>query len=176
MGVSKTREGWNPYLLGGLAGLLSVWSTYYTGKFFGASTSFVRAAALVEEKVIPERAATLEYLVKNAAKMDWQMMFIIGIFIGALLSATLFGDFKFQAVPDMWKRHFGESAVSRGLVAFLGGAVAMFGARLADGCPSGHGLSGTMQLAASGFVALICFFVAGAIVARMIYGGGQNGS
>ena len=102
MGVSKTREGWNPYLLGGLAGLLSVWSTYYTGKFFGASTSFVRAAAFVEDKVIPERAATLEYLVKNAAKMDWQMMFIIGIFIGALLSASLFGDFKFQAVPDMW--------------------------------------------------------------------------
>ena len=131
--MSKTREGWNPYLLGGLAGLLSVWSTYYTGKFFGASTSFVRAASLVEEKVIPERAAALEYLVKNAAKLDWQGMFLVGIFLGVFLSAVLFGEFKFQAVPDMWKRHFGESAVSRGLVAFLGGAVAMFGARLADG-------------------------------------------
>ncbi len=174
--MSKSREGWNPYLLGGLSGLLMVWSLYYTGKFFGASTSFVRAAALVEGKVIPERAAALEYLVKNAAKIDWQMMFVIGILVGAFISSVLFGEFKLKAVPDMWQRHFGDSAVSRGLVAFLGGAVAMFGARLADGCPSGHGLSGTSQLAVSGFIALICFFVAGAIVARMIYGGGQNGS
>lgn len=131
--MSKTRDGWNPYLLGGLAGLLSVWSTYYTGKFFGASTTFVRAASLVEEKVIPERAAALEYLVKNAAKIDWQFMFVVGIFLGVFISSVLFGDFKLQAVPDMWKRHFGGSPVSRGLVAFLGGAVAMFGARLADG-------------------------------------------
>ena len=174
--MSKVRDGWNPYVLGGLAGLLSVWSTYYTGKYFGASTTFVRVAGLAEETVIPERAASLEYLVKNAVKLDWQGMFLVGIFLGVLLSAALFGEFKFQAVPDMWKRHFGESAVSRGLVAFLGGAVAMFGARLADGCPSGHGLSGTLQLAASGFIALICFFVGGAIVARMIYGGGGDES
>jgi len=133
MGMSKARDGWNPYVLGGLAGLLSVWSTYYTGKYFGASTTFVRAAGLVEEAVIPERAASLEYLVKNAVKLDWQGMFLVGIFLGVFLAAVLFGEFKFQAVPDMWKRHFGESAVSRGLVAFLGGAVARFGARLADG-------------------------------------------
>ncbi|NLK19782.1 MAG: YeeE/YedE family protein, partial [Synergistaceae bacterium] len=37
--MSKSREGWNPYLLGGLSGLLMVWSLYYTGKYFGASTS-----------------------------------------------------------------------------------------------------------------------------------------
>ena len=48
------------------------------------------------------------------------------------------------------------------------------GARLADGCPSGHGLSGTLQLAASGYVALVCFFVGGLVVARLLYGQGRG--
>jgi hypothetical protein len=30
-------------------------------------------------------------------------------------------------------------------------------------------LSGTLQLAVSGFIALVCFFVGGIIVARLIY-------
>jgi hypothetical protein len=33
----------------------------------------------------------------------------------------------------MWEKRFGPSQGKRGLVAFVGGAVAMFGARLADG-------------------------------------------
>jgi uncharacterized membrane protein YedE/YeeE len=51
----------------------------------------------------------------------------------------------------------------------LGGIVAMMGARLADGCPSGHGLSGMMQLSVSAFVALAMFFGIGALVANLIY-------
>jgi uncharacterized protein len=53
----------------------------------------------------------------------------------------------------------------------LGGMIAMFGARLADGCPSGHGLSGLMQLSVSGFLALAFFFGIGALVAAAVYRG-----
>jgi uncharacterized membrane protein YedE/YeeE len=49
--------------------------------------------------------------------------------------------------------------------------IAMFGARLADGCPSGHGLSGLMQLSVSGFLALAFFFGIGALVAAAVYRG-----
>jgi uncharacterized membrane protein YedE/YeeE len=59
--------------------------------------------------------------------------------------------------------------MKRAIFSFLGGIVAMVGARLADGCPSGHGLSGLMQLSVSGFVALAMFFGIGAIVANFIY-------
>jgi uncharacterized protein len=45
----------------------------------------------------------------------------------------------------------------------------MIGARLADGCPSGHGLSGMMQLSVSGLVALAMFFVVGVLVAALVY-------
>jgi len=45
---------------------------------------------------------------------------------------------------------------------------------LAGGCPSGHGLSGSVQLAVSGFIALICFFIGGIIVVRLLYHGGST--
>ena len=69
----------------------------------------------------------------------------------------------------MWEERFGNSFVKRGVAAFLGGAIALFGVRLAGGCPSGHGLSGLSQLAVSGFIALTFFFLAGLITARLIY-------
>ncbi len=170
----NTRDGWNPYVAGSLAGALSVASAWFAGKYFGASTTFVRATAAIEGAVAPAHASSLEYLVKNAAKWDWQAFFMVGIFLGALAAALLFGDFKAETVPPMWRKRFGGSVAKRGAVAFIGGMIAMYGARLADGCPSGHGLSGSLQLAVSGFVALFFFFTAGAVVARMVYGGDRD--
>ena len=66
-------------------------------------------------------------------------------------------------------KRFGPSVAKRAVFSFLGGIVAMMGARLADGCPSGHGLSGMMQLSVSSFVALAFFFVIGAIIANLMY-------
>jgi uncharacterized membrane protein YedE/YeeE len=114
----------------------------------------------------------MEYFLREVPMFDWQWLFVAGIGVGAFAAAALAGEFRWQAVPAMWRQRFGPSGWRRGTAAFCGGAVAMFGARLADGCPSGHGLSGSLQLAASGYVALACFFVGGLIVARLVYGGG----
>jgi len=35
-------------------------------------------------------------------------------------------------------------------------------------------LSGSLQLAVSGFIALVFFFIGGIIVARLVYGGGKS--
>jgi hypothetical protein len=127
------ETGWNPYLSGALSGLLIVSSVWLTGKFFGASTTFVRTAGMLESLVTPERVGIMPYFIKELPHIDWQWMFVMGIFLGSLLAAKLFGDFRWQAVPLMWEKRFGPSQGKRGLVAFVGGAVAMFGARLADG-------------------------------------------
>ena len=60
-------------------------------------------------------------------------MFVIGIFIGALAAALLSGTFSLRFVPDMWRGRFGPGIGKRGVAAFVGGIVAMIGARLADG-------------------------------------------
>jgi len=65
--------------------------------------------------------------------VDWEWMFVIGIFIGSLISSSTSGSFLLKAVPDMWERRFGPSRVKRGVAAFIGGIVVMFGARLAGG-------------------------------------------
>lgn len=132
--AQKGDGGWNPYLAGALSGLVSVVSVGVAGHFLGASTTFVRMAGMLEKVVAPEHIATLDYFVKTAPKVDWQWMFVVGIFIGALIAALTSGSFKLQALPDMWQERFGsDSRGKRALFAFGGGAVAMYGARLADG-------------------------------------------
>lgn len=170
MSDNAPKPRWNPYLAGALAGLLLVASVYVTGKYFGASTTYVRAAGFVESAVDAGRVAAMPYFMKEAPKIDWQWMFVVGIALGSLGAALASRTFRLQSVPERFAARFGQRPGLRAAVAFVGGAVAMFGARLADGCPSGHGLSGSLQLAASGFVALVCFFVGGLIVARLVYG------
>jgi uncharacterized membrane protein HdeD (DUF308 family) len=126
--------GWSPYLAGALAGVVGILSVVIAGKYFGASTSFVRTAGMIEQFFGPERVAQMDYFIRVAPKIDWQWMFMIGIVLGAFISAVTSGSFKWQAVPDMWAERFGAGSVGkRAVFAFFGGAVAMFGARLAGG-------------------------------------------
>jgi len=126
--------GWNPYLAGALSGIVSVLSVWISGNFLGASTTFVRSAGLLEQFFAPERVEKLEYFVKTTPKIDWQWMFVVGIFIGALIAAVTSKSFRWQGLPAMWQERFGpNSHGKRAVFAFAGGTIAMFGARLADG-------------------------------------------
>jgi uncharacterized membrane protein YedE/YeeE len=169
----KEDKGWNPYLAGALSGLVSILSVWVAGKYLGASTTFVRTSGMIEKLFDPDRVAKMEYFIREAPKIDWQWMVVFGIMIGAFIAAVTSGSFRLQAVPDMWQERFGPGIPTRAVFAFVGGVIAMFGARLADGCPSGHGLSGSLQLAVSGYIALACFFLGGVLVARMLYGRGD---
>ena len=174
----KTEDnGWSPYLAGALVGLLaiiSVWATtVLMGKtnYLGASTTFVRAAGLLERAVAPERVAANEYFTTSKVKVDWQFMLVSGIFLGALISSVTDRSFKWESVPPVWAKRFGNSPIIRAVGAVLGGIVAMVGARMADGCPSGHGLSGMMQFSVSTLAALCLFYGVGIAVAAMVYRG-----
>ncbi len=167
-------KGWNPYLAGGLSGLVSILSVWVAGKYLGASTTFVRTSGMIERLFDPDRIARMEYFIREAPKIDWQWVMVVGIMIGSFIAAASSGSFRLQAVPDMWRERFGPGVGRRAVFAFIGGIIAMFGARLADGCPSGHGLSGSLQLAVSGYIALACFFLGGVVAARIIYGKGGS--
>lgn len=175
MKQKSKNGGWSPYVAGALVGLLAIASVYATTKwmgksnYLGASTTFVRAAGLLERMVAPARVAANEYFTKEKVRVDWQFMLVLGIFLGALISSATDGSYKMEGVPPIWKQRFGPSVGKRAVAAFLGGIIAMVGARMADGCPSGHGLSGIMQLSLSSFVALAMFFGSGVLVAALVY-------
>jgi hypothetical protein len=57
----------------------------------------------------------------------------------------------------------------RWLAAFAGGAIMGFGARWARGCTSGHGISGTLQLAVSSWMVTVALFISGIITAMILY-------
>jgi hypothetical protein len=130
---TKEGKGWNPYFAGALTGLLMVLSVAFAGRLFGVSTTFARAAGMVEQVFDPGHVAVLEYFTRYAPKIDWQFMFVIGIVIGSFISATTSRTFHLQAVPDMWQGRFGSSKGMRAVVAFIGGTIALYGARLAGG-------------------------------------------
>lgn len=171
----NVSKGWSPYLAGALVGLLAIASAWLTtvllGKtsYLGASTTFVRAAGMLIGTVDQSYVAENAYYIKEKVVLDWQFMMVIGIFIGAFISAKLDGSYKLEAVPPEWEARFGGSVTKRAVAAILGGAVMMLGARMADGCPSGHGLSGMMQMSVSAYVALAFFFGFGALVANLAY-------
>jgi len=126
-------KGWSPYLAGALAGIVMILSVWIAGKYFGASTTFVRSAGMIEKIFSAERVEKMDYFIKEVPKIEWQWMFVFGIFMGSLISSTTSRSFKWKAVPDIWEDRFGPGKMKRAVVAFIGGMVAMFGARLADG-------------------------------------------
>ena len=126
-------QRWSPYVAGALAGLLLVLSVLVTGKYIGASTTFVRTAGLIEQVFVPARVAAMEYFVKEKGKIEWQWMFVFGIFFGSLAASRIAKDYQATAVPPMWQARFGPDMAKRWAVAFAGGGILMFGARLAGG-------------------------------------------
>lgn len=167
-------KGWSPYLAGTLTGLVIIASAWIAGNYFGASTCFVRVTGFIEQLFSAERVSALYYFRMFGPTVDWQMMMVLGILIGAFVSSMTDGSFKVKAVPDMWASRFGPSPVKRNFFAFMGGVILMFGARLAGGCPSGYGLGALVQLAVSGLIVVVCFFAGGIIFANIIYRGGEK--
>jgi hypothetical protein len=132
MNVFK-KTSWSPYAAGALIGVVSWFSVITAGKYLGVSTTFVRTIGMIESLFAPERVVSLLYFIKEKPIIDWQRMEVLGILIGALLASKLSGDFKRSFLSPMWEKRFGPSCFKRWIVAFFGGIMLMFGARMADG-------------------------------------------
>lgn len=172
-GNTSSKGRWSPYVVGAGIGVLS-WITFgLMDKALGTSTTMVRLAGLVESVFDLEHVMNNPYFAKYIVSkpgIEWQMMLVIGLVIGAFISAMHGNTSQVEKVPDLWKWRFGPSVFGRYAGAFVGGGLVLFGARLAGGCTSGHGISGGLQFAVSSWVFFAAFFVAGLITAFLIYG------
>jgi len=167
-------KAWSPYAVGAAIGVLS-WFAFATADHpLGITTAFEHTAGIILG-VVPGFSDGNSFYEQEPPKIGWQWMLVLGVFLGALLSATLSGDRDAPAVPPMWQRRFGSGKTRRYVAAFLGGALMLLGARLAGGCTSGHGISGTLQLAAASWLFALIIFAVGIGTAFLIYGGSTDG-
>lgn len=161
---------WSPYVVGGLIGILSMLTFYFSNKPIGASTAYASVSGLLGLIVAPKHTRSLKYFKDNPPKVGWELMLVVAVIGGAFLAAWSGDELTGQFLPEMWRDRFGaESYWLRTLVAFAGGVSMAFGARMAGGCTSGHGISGTLQLAIGSWISAICFFIGGIIAAMLMF-------
>ncbi|MBF0233609.1 MAG: YeeE/YedE family protein [Desulfamplus sp.] len=164
-----TLERWSPYVVGSGIGVLSWLVLLISNNVLGVSSAYVHTAGMVEKFVKGKETEKKEYYQKHPPIVDWEWMLVLGLIIGAFFSAYISGMFHFNWVPGRWESKFGHTPLLRTLTAFIGAMIMQIGARWAKGCTSGHGISGTLQLALSSWVAVLCFFIAGIATIFLIY-------
>jgi hypothetical protein len=168
--MSITDKAWSPYIAGIIIGLLQIPAFLLIETALGASSSYVTIGGLVASWIDPS-ILKIDYVARHVAatgKNWWQVALVIGIAIGAFLSMKLSGAVRAPISP-IWARALGShSSAKRYAVAFGAGFLMLFGARIADGCTSGHGLSGMAQLAVGSTVAVAAMFVGGIATAMLL--------
>jgi uncharacterized membrane protein YedE/YeeE len=162
---------WSPYVTGALLGVLTWFSFGVAHKALGVSTNFSQVVRLAEEAVAPDHAREVAYFAeyKVPTAIGWEAAIVVGLILGAAVSAWWSGDQSGAHLPELWVQRFGPSPWKAYLLAFLGGAILIYGARLAGGCTSGHGISGSLQLAVSSWAFFLSLFASGLATAFVLF-------
>ena len=168
---SLTDRAWSPYVAGVLIGLLQIPALLFLDTALGTSSSYVTLGATAVANTVDPAIGAIRYAANHLSgpKNWWQVAMVVGIALGAFLSSRLSGMGR-SGISPVWHRAVGPISTGRRfLMAFGAGFVMLLGARIADGCTSGHGVSGIAQLAIGSFVAVTAMFGAGIIAANLLY-------
>lgn len=165
------KKTWSPFIVGSGIGLLTVMSYYLFGQFVGVSSAFVTLVGWIGSFINTEYINNSLYFSRmiSGQKDLFQVMLIIGIFIGSFIATFLSNSFVKSQVPTIWQNKFGTSFIKRAIGAFLGGIIIMFGARLAGGCTSGKAISSGLQLLIPAWIFIATLFVTGIVTAFILY-------
>lgn len=160
----------NPYLVGAGIGILSWIVFVVVAAPIGITTAVSEVAGGVASLGVGREAVEANaYWARHPFRLNYGVLFLVGTFLGALASSLRHGSFRIETVPAVWRERFGGSVGARYAVAFVGGAIAMFGARLANGCTSGNSISQGLQLAVVGWVFTAALFASGVLTARLLF-------
>lgn len=159
-------------------------------KPIGVSTQYVIADGLIwslfDENLVTSTdegyTSTNAYLAKSGGKYaeavaspwTYGFVFVLAIPFGAFLSARLMKpNSRNVTETNPWLPRIAQAAeqgvAQRALLAFGGGFLTLFGARLAGGCTSGHMMSGISQSAVSGYLFAAGVFATAVPVALWLY-------
>ncbi len=159
---------WSPYVAGFVLGLVLLATFVIMGRGLGASGALMRVTTYAVDQVSPQHVDNNAYFSKYAggdtpALKDWLVFEIIGVLVGGLLSGMLAKRLRLQTDkgPNI-------TVPFRLTLAFLGGGLMGFGARLAQGCTSGQALTGGATLALGSWAFMMTMFAAAYAIAYFV--------
>ena len=158
----------HPYLAGAILGVVLFLAFLLTGNGLGSSGATSRLDAALVDQVAPAHVDRTPYLLKMAGGDrnpldDWIVPVFFGALLGGFASGARHGRLKLTTTkgPNISHR-------SRWAMAFLGGVVFLYGARLARGCTSGQALSGGATLAAGSWLIMLAIFASAYLLAWFV--------
>jgi uncharacterized membrane protein YedE/YeeE len=179
--INFFQAPWPWYVAGFLIGIIVPVLLLLDNKSFGLSSSLRHICAAC----LPSKVSYFNY---NWKKEIWNIFFILGIIIGAVIATHIIGNPKpiqltASTLEDMKKYHiidiysllpadlFSFKALFsiRGFICIaVGGFFVGFGTRYAGGCTSGHAIMGLSNLQWTSLVATISFMLTGILFTRFI--------
>jgi hypothetical protein len=148
---------WNPYLVGILLGLVLLATYLVTGRGLGASGAFGSLAAAIAGAISPAHveanAVHAHYWNDGAPLLSWTLFLLGGAFLGALASGIAGHRMRWTV-----ERGPHVSDGTRLALAFGGGFIAAYGAKIAKGCTSGQALTGGAILNVGSLVFMLAVF------------------
>ena len=158
----------NPYLGGAILGIVLFLAFFLTGNGLGSSGATTRIDAAIVDAIAPQHVDKTPYLLKMAGGDknpldDWIVPVFFGALLGGFSSGFFGGRLKFETRkgPQISDR-------TRWLMAFIGGVIFLYGARMARGCTSGQALSGGATLAAGSWLVMFSIFASAYALAYFV--------
>lgn len=141
--------GWQHYLAGGLLIGAGVSLLFVTTGLIGGMSSFYSACwSWMSRHAFFQQPRFVE-------TRQWRLVYAAGLILGAALWITLAGTGSVTTQVTWWQL-------------LAGGFLAGFGARLANGCTSGHGICGMASLQLPSILAVVIFLATGTITAHLV--------
>lgn len=175
--MSILTQPWPWYIAGPLIGLMVPLLLILGNKGFGISSSLRHVCAAC----FPGNVKFFNY---NWKEESWNLVFAFGMIIGGFIAGYIFQNpnpiqLSEAAVTDMNNLgiknyegmmptevfNFQSLLTLKGFILMvIGGFFIGFGTRYANGCTSGHSITGIANLQLSSLIATCCFFAGGLLM------------
>lgn len=179
--IEWIKQPWPWYVAGPLVGLTVPALLIVGNKSFGISSSLRHICAAC----VPAEIPFFQY---DWKKEVWNLFFVSGIFIGAVITVTLLSNPQPVHIHPKLAAELAGYGISNSnnllpqeimnwsslftlkgfLVMVAGGFFVGFGTRYAGGCTSGHAIMGLSTLQWPSLVATICFMIGGFVMANFL--------
>ncbi len=150
-------QPWPWYVSGPLIGLMVPALLLLAGKSFGISTSFQHVGAMCSPN------SKLPYFRDyDWHRNHWRLVLVAGVILGAFIGSQFLSAAPVSFLPTDYYSW-------RGLILLVvGGFLVGFGTRYANGCTSGHTITGLASLHWPSLIASISFFIGGLFMVHVL--------